>query len=72
MEEVHVEQPQGFENFYFPNHIFRLKKALYHLKQAPRAWYDRLKCFFLLKIVSTLKKLTPPFLHREKVNIYCL
>jgi len=46
MEEVHVEQPQGFENFYFPNHIFRLKKALYHLKQAPRAWYDRLKYFF--------------------------
>jgi hypothetical protein len=24
MEEVYVEQSQGFENFYFSNHIFRL------------------------------------------------
>ena len=31
-EEVHVEQPPGFESFNFPNHIFKLKKTLYGLK----------------------------------------
>ena len=41
-EEVFVEQPKGFEDPHFPNHVLRLKKALYSLKQAPRVWYDRL------------------------------
>ena len=38
-EEVYVEQPPGFESFDFPNHVFKLSKALYSLKQAPRDWY---------------------------------
>ena len=41
-EEVFVEQPKGFEDPHFSNHVLRLKKALYSLKQALRAWYDRL------------------------------
>nr|CAN70899.1 hypothetical protein VITISV_022769 [Vitis vinifera] len=36
-EEVHVEQPPGFQSFNFPNHVFKLKKAFYGLKQTPRA-----------------------------------
>jgi hypothetical protein len=39
-EEVYVEQPPGFEDPQFPNHIYKLHKALYRLKQAPRAWYE--------------------------------
>jgi len=39
-EKVYVIQPPGFENNEFPNHIFKLDKALYDLKQAPRAWYE--------------------------------
>ena len=31
-EEVYVEQPPGFESFDFPNHVFKLSKALYDLK----------------------------------------
>ena len=31
-EEVYVEQPPGFKNFDFPNHVFKLLKALYRLK----------------------------------------
>ena len=54
MEEVYVEQPQGFKNFYFSNHVFKLKNALYNFKQTPKAWYDRL--LFALKMVSTLAK----------------
>jgi hypothetical protein len=36
-EEVYVEQPPGFEDPQFPNHVYKLHKALYALKQAPRA-----------------------------------
>ncbi|GKB65067.1 retrovirus-related pol polyprotein from transposon TNT 1-94 [Tanacetum coccineum] len=36
-KEVFVRQPDGFVDPYFPNHVYRLKKALYSLKQAPRA-----------------------------------
>lgn len=39
-EEVYVKQPDGFEDPHMPNHVYRLKKALYDLKQAPRAWYE--------------------------------
>ena len=48
-EEVYVEQPPGFEKFYFPNHVFKLSKVLYGLKQAPRSWYERLRNFLLEK-----------------------
>ncbi|RVX02414.1 Retrovirus-related Pol polyprotein from transposon RE1 [Vitis vinifera] len=37
-EEVYVEQHKGFEDPKFPNYVYRLKKALYELKQAPIAW----------------------------------
>jgi len=36
-EEVFMLQPPGFVDKTFPDHICRLKKALYELKQAPRA-----------------------------------
>ncbi|CAL2236821.1 unnamed protein product [Prunus armeniaca] len=39
-EKVHVEQPAGFQDHIYPNHVYLLKKALYGLKQAPRVWYD--------------------------------
>ena len=41
-EDVYVAQFEGFIDPHFPNHVLYLKKALYRLKQAPRAWYDRL------------------------------
>jgi len=44
-EEVCVDQPSGFENSDKTNHVFKLKKVLYGLKQALRAWYERLSKF---------------------------
>ena len=48
-EEVYVEQPKGFVDPHFPDHVYRLKKALNGLKHAPRAWYDKLVSFLIAK-----------------------
>jgi hypothetical protein len=44
-EEVYVEKPPGFEDQEYPNHVYKLHKTLYGLKQDPRAWYECLKDF---------------------------
>nr|GEW91957.1 hypothetical protein [Tanacetum cinerariifolium] len=36
-EQVYVTQPDGFVDPYHPDKVYRLKKALYGLEQAPRA-----------------------------------
>eukprot|EP00253_Pinus_taeda_P020946 PITA_20946 len=41
-EEVYIKEPYGFILGNDSNLVCRLKKALYVLKQAPRAWYYRL------------------------------
>ena len=48
-EQVYVEQPKSFKDLKFPNHVYRLKKALNGLKQAPRSWYERLTTYHLEK-----------------------
>nr|GEW66386.1 retrotransposon protein, putative, Ty3-gypsy subclass [Tanacetum cinerariifolium] len=46
-EEVYMAQPSGFIDFKKPDHVYKLKKALSGLKQAPKAWYDSLKAFLI-------------------------
>ena len=46
-EKVFVEQPLGFLDQTMPNLVYKLNKILYGLKQASRAWYDRLNKFLL-------------------------
>ncbi|GKB77978.1 retrovirus-related pol polyprotein from transposon TNT 1-94 [Tanacetum coccineum] len=48
-EEVYVAQPDGFVDFDHPEKVYCLRKALYRLKQAPRAWYDELSIFLMSK-----------------------
>jgi hypothetical protein len=45
--EVYVEQPPGFEDSEYPLHVYKLSKALYVLKQSPRAWYECLRDFLI-------------------------
>ncbi|GJY88085.1 retrovirus-related pol polyprotein from transposon TNT 1-94 [Tanacetum coccineum] len=48
-EEVYINQPDGFVDPHHPDKVYRLKKALDGLKQAPRAWYDELSNFLVSK-----------------------
>ena len=55
-EEVYVDQPKGFTKEGKDDHVLTLNKALYELKQAPRAWNykldDTLNFLSFLKSVS--------------------
>jgi hypothetical protein len=44
-EEVYMEQPYGFKFSNNPDLVCNLKKSLYGLKEAPRAWYHRLDTY---------------------------
>jgi hypothetical protein len=46
-EEVYIEQPQQFKVFGRESHVRLLKKELYGLNQAPRAWYSRIDSYLL-------------------------
>ncbi|KAL5715327.1 hypothetical protein ACHQM5_017160 [Ranunculus cassubicifolius] len=46
-EPVFMQQPPGFQDATKPDYVCRLKRALYGLRQAPRAWFDRFSTFLL-------------------------
>ncbi|KAI5314346.1 hypothetical protein L3X38_043522 [Prunus dulcis] len=51
-EEVFMRQPQGFEDSAYPTHVRRLRKSLYGLQQAPRAWNAKFTSHLPAFIVS--------------------
>jgi hypothetical protein len=58
-EEIYMEQPQGFMQD--SSLVYRLKKSLYRLKQAPRAWYAKMDSY----------PLSQNFVHcKSKLNVY--
>lgn len=47
-KSVFLEQPWGYKDKVNPDHVWRLKKVLYGLKQTPRTWFiDTLSKFLL-------------------------
>ncbi|GKB25908.1 retrovirus-related pol polyprotein from transposon TNT 1-94 [Tanacetum coccineum] len=69
-EEVYVSQPEGFVDPDHLTHVYRLKKALYCLKQATRAWYDTLSQFLLYNKFS--KGVVDPTLFTQKIGKHIL
>nr|GFD51512.1 uncharacterized mitochondrial protein AtMg00810-like [Tanacetum cinerariifolium] len=69
-KEVYVSQPEGFVDPDRSTHVYRLKKALYRLKQAPRAWYDTLSRFLLDNDFS--KGAVDPTLFTQKTSKHIL
>ncbi|KAL5825247.1 hypothetical protein ACOSQ3_021310 [Xanthoceras sorbifolium] len=48
-ETVYMSQPEGFIQSQSSHMICKLHKSLYGLKQAERAWYDKLKASLLIR-----------------------
>lgn len=46
-EVVHMIQPPGYEDPLWPDHVCRLNKTIYGLKQSPRAWYNKLSSYLI-------------------------
>lgn len=46
-EEVFVEQPPGYVIKEHEDKVYHLRKALYDLKQAPRAWNSKIDIYLL-------------------------
>lgn len=42
-ESIFMAQPRRFIDVDKPNYVCKLKKSIYGIKQAPRAWYQALK-----------------------------
>ena len=69
-DEVYVVQPLNFENHELQNHVFKLSKTLYGLKQDPRAWYERL-CKFLNENNFAREKIDNTLFIKFKNYSYC-
>nr|GEW88815.1 retrovirus-related Pol polyprotein from transposon TNT 1-94 [Tanacetum cinerariifolium] len=69
-QKVYVSQPEGFEDPDHPTHVYHLKKALYGLNQAPRAWYDTLSKFLMADKFS--KGAVDPTLFTQKSGKHIL
>jgi len=65
-EEVYIEKPDGFVVHEKVSHVCRLKKALYRLKHAPRAWYARID--YLLRLGFTKSESDPNLYYKVEVG----
>jgi hypothetical protein len=46
-KEVYVEQPPGFKSEGYSNHVYKLHKTFYGLKQVPKAWFECVRDFLI-------------------------
>jgi len=72
-EEVFMEQPSGMKDPSHPEYVCKLHKAIYGLRQAPRAWHDSLKEFIVSYGFQTSKS-DPSFFiyHSGNITTYFL
>jgi hypothetical protein len=68
-----MEQPRGFVDPTHPHHVYRLHKAIYDLKQAPRAWFTRLsQALFELGFYSSAIDTSLFTYYHSNVTLYLL
>nr|GEU93496.1 retrovirus-related Pol polyprotein from transposon TNT 1-94 [Tanacetum cinerariifolium] len=65
-EEVYISQLDGFVDLENPNHVYKLKKALYGLKHAPRVW--RLKFISIREDYQEYRLHIPDMMLNDKIN----
>jgi hypothetical protein len=70
-EEVYVHQPAGFVDDENPDKVLKLRKALYGLRQAPRAWNAKLDSS-LVSLGFKRCRLDHALYRRESGNSYLL
>ncbi|CAL8153387.1 unnamed protein product [Prunus armeniaca] len=63
-EEVYVEQPQGYVEKGREDKVYLLRKALYGLKKAPRAWNNKIDHYFQQN--GFTRSLSEPSLYLKK------
>lgn len=71
-EDVFMKQPPGFTNPDYPNHVCKLTKVIYGLKQASGAWFHRFSTFLLTQGFICSKANPSMFIHRSSLDILIL
>jgi hypothetical protein len=72
-EDVYMQQPPGFEDPRYPSHVSKLQRAIYGLKQSPRAWYARLSArLFQLGFVPSKADTSLFIFNRSGVQVFML
>jgi hypothetical protein len=67
---VYVEQLPDFESEEHPNHIYKLHKVLYGLKQATRAWYKCLRYFLIENGFKIVKADSTLFTRKMRKDLF--
>jgi hypothetical protein len=69
-EEIYMEKPQGFMQD--SSLVYRLKKSLYGLKQALRAWYAKMDSYLLSQNIVHCKLNTDVYMLRTTDSLLLL
>ena len=68
-EEVYMKQPEGFEIKGKEHYVCKLQKAMYGLKQASRAWYEKISEVLLNRLGFNRSEHEPCVFVRNKRSL---
>lgn len=67
-----MKQPPGYVHLDLPYHVCHLQKALYSLKQSPRAWYQSFDVYISSTDFFSSRSDSSLFVYRRGPNTYYL
>ena len=69
-EDIYVDQPKGFIKEGKENYVLKLRKALYCLRQAPRAWNNKLdETLKLMGFIRSINDQAVYSLNRKEIKL---